>query len=248
MAGFVKLDAGILESTLWAQKDARDVFITALLMASPHELRAPTPEIETRSLAHTGFVVPPGWYGFVPAAGVGIIHRAGIADRGLGMKALERLASPEPDSRSPDHDGRRMVRIDGGFIILNYVKYRDRDYTAAARSKRWRDRKKKADATRIECDVTRNITQAEAEAEAEMDGLMDGRSCSYQDQKGGTDQSPVPGRLAGSAPVAAGDVAQRIVARHANGNGPSRDDRGPGGPSGHPRPNSATAGGRRALA
>lgn len=162
MAGFVKLGVGILESTLWSDRDARDLFITALLMASPHELREPAAELQTNDTAPTGWVVPPGWYGFVPAAGIGIVRRAGM-DREAGMRALASMAKPDPESRSPEHDGRRMVRVDGGFIILNYMKYRDRDYTAAERMKRWRDRKKKALLQRDAVDVTRNITQAEAE-------------------------------------------------------------------------------------
>jgi hypothetical protein len=45
-------------------------------MAHPIELREPMPQYEVGSLKETGFVVPPGWYGFVPAAGPGIIRMA----------------------------------------------------------------------------------------------------------------------------------------------------------------------------
>jgi hypothetical protein len=159
---FVKLDCGMLDSTLWDDRDSRELFITALLMAAPHELAQATPQIAVRSLDPTGWIVPPGWYGLISAAGVGIIRRAGMDDVERGLIALERLGSPEPDSRSQDHDGRRLVRIDGGFIALNYDKYRNRDYTSAARSKRYRDRK---DVTsRV---ATRSVTQAEAEVERE---------------------------------------------------------------------------------
>jgi len=140
---FVKLDCGILDSTLWADRDAKDLFITALLMAVPYELVDPMEQIEVRSLTKTGFVVPPGWYGLVRAAGSGIVRRHGMEIE-AGMTALERLGSPEPDSRTPDFDGRRIVRIDGGYIILNFQKYRDKDHTAADRSKRYRERKSKA--------------------------------------------------------------------------------------------------------
>ena len=164
MAGFVKLDAGILNSTLWLDRDAREVFITALLMAEPREVTEPLAQIEVSSLDLTGWEVPPGWYGFVPAASVGIVHRAGL-EQAKGMEAIKRLGAPEPESRSADHGGRRMVRVDGGFIILNFIKYRDRDYTAKERVKRWRDRQKEKrttdDGTRNETTVTRNITQAE---------------------------------------------------------------------------------------
>ena len=165
---FVKLDCGILNSTLWFEREAREVFITALLMAEPYELREPAPEIEVTSLKNTAWAVPPGWYGFVPAAGVGIIHRAGVEDA-AGIAALKMLASPEKSSRSRDFDGRRMVRIDGGYLILNYMKYRDRDYTAAERQRRFRARKKDKASRRNVSMSRRNITQAEAEAEAEAE-------------------------------------------------------------------------------
>jgi len=163
---FVKLDCGILNSTLWFEHDAREVFITALLMAEPFELREPTPQIKVDALGETGWVVPPGWYGFVPAAGVGITHRAGLKE-GAGRAALEILGAPEQSSRSPEFDGRRLVRIDGGYIVLNYIKYRERDMTTADRSKRWRERQK-AKTTRVSGDTTRVIRhQAEAEVQAE---------------------------------------------------------------------------------
>jgi len=142
MGGFTKIDNGILRSTLWPDLDARNVFLTALFMAEPYELEAPTPQIEVRTLDLTGFVVQPGWYGFVHAAGVGIITQSGILDREAGMRALERLGARELDSRTPDFEGRRLVRVEGGYIVLNFQKYRDRDYTARDRQERWRKRQK----------------------------------------------------------------------------------------------------------
>jgi len=141
---FVKLDCGILNSTLWVEREPRDVFITALLMAVPFEVTDPMPQFKVNSIETTGFVVPPGWYGFVEAAGPGIVRRA-IADPVLGMQALEKLGEPDLESRSADFDGRRLVRVDGGYIILNYMKYREKDNTAAVRQKRYRERKKEAE-------------------------------------------------------------------------------------------------------
>lgn len=185
---FVKLHAALLNSSLWLDRDARDLFITALLLAKPFELRSPTPEIAIGALHDTGWVVPPGWYGFVPAASVGLIARAGIATE-PGLAALERLAKPDMDSRSSTHDGRRLVRVDGGFLVLNYMLYRQRDETANARMRRYRAKKTNdghsvgvpdSGVTRDVTAVTRNtaplhvtrrhVTQAEAEAEAELKG------------------------------------------------------------------------------
>ena len=43
---FVKLDCGILDSTLWLARPERDIFLTALLMAEPFELRDPVSQLE----------------------------------------------------------------------------------------------------------------------------------------------------------------------------------------------------------
>lgn len=115
----------------------------------------------------------PGWYGFVPAAGPGIIHRSLLSDE-EGKIGLQKLAEPDYGSRSQDFEGRRMVRIDGGFLILNYQKYREKDYTAAVRSKRYREKKaaqalltsgdgSHAVASQNHAVSTRSVTQAEAE-------------------------------------------------------------------------------------
>ena len=173
---FVKLDCGMLDSTLWIDREARELFITALLMAEPIEIRQPEKQINVANLDETGFVVPVGWYGFIPAAGVGIIRRAGM-DVEIGMKALERLGNPDLESRSPEYEGRRLVRVTGGFVALNYDKYRQKDHTAAERAARYRARKAKSASVAIDKPsrvtisksrvTTRSVTQAEAEAEEE---------------------------------------------------------------------------------
>lgn len=132
----------MLDSTIWIDRDARELFITALLMAEPMELKEPMKQLHVREIKETGFVVPPGWYGFIPAAGSGIVRRAGMEVES-GLSALERLGNPEHESRTPDFEGRRLVRVDGGFIALNFDKYRQKDHTAAERSRRYRERKVK---------------------------------------------------------------------------------------------------------
>jgi hypothetical protein len=41
-------------------------------------------------------------------------------------QAIEILSSPDPDSRTPDNEGRRIQAISGGWQILNYLTYRAR--------------------------------------------------------------------------------------------------------------------------
>lgn len=177
---FLKLDCGILNSTIWFNRPAREVFITALLMAEPWELTEPTAQLHVESLEPTGWIVPPGWYGHIGSSGVGIIHRA-LVEPEEGIAALIALGSPERDSRSSAHEGRRLVRIDGGYLALNYALYRERDYGAAERMRRFRARKKNgleptgyavtepSDGVTVtpELGKLRNDTQAEGEAEEE---------------------------------------------------------------------------------
>lgn len=67
-----------------------------------------------------------------------------------------------------------MVRISGGFIILNYAKHREMDRTGAERQQKYRARKSR-DSNAVTSVTSRNgnvssrakVTQAEAEAEAE---------------------------------------------------------------------------------
>lgn len=162
---YVKLDCGMVDSTIWVEREAREIFITALLMAEPREFKEPVPQIRVRSIEPTGFMAPAGWYGFVDAAGPGIARRA-IMDYEEGLRALEALGEPDPESRSSDFEGRRMIRIDGGYLILNYMKYREKDHTAAERAQRYRQRKKEESSRRDVTPSPRNITQAEAKAEA----------------------------------------------------------------------------------
>ena len=173
---FVKLDCRILDSTLWSDVTARDVFLTALCMAEPYELSEPAPQLSIKSLEFTGWVVQPGWYGLIKAAGTGIVRRA-LVDPVEGMSALERLGEPEPDSRNPAHDGRRLVRIAGGFVVLNFMAYRERDYTGAERSKRYREqkiRKQRAQAraagSRQTRDAVKRLQDGQAEPSAKPSG------------------------------------------------------------------------------
>lgn len=122
---FVKLDAGILESTLWMQRDQRDVFITALLMTKPTKFGTTVEQIAQDSTQPTGYTLPAGWYGFVASSGAGIVRRACLPHAD-GMAALRALTEPDPESRSTAYEGRRMLRVDGGYIVLNYMHYRER--------------------------------------------------------------------------------------------------------------------------
>lgn len=175
---FVKVDTAILDSSVWMPRDLRSLFLTALFMAKPHELKEPTPQLKVRTLEETGWEVPAGEYGLIEAAATRIIERDGM-ELEHGYTVLEALGERDNDSKNPDYDGRRVVRVRGGYIVLNFRLYRDKDYTAAQRQRRMRERRKSEQdeepsglpgitvPSRSHAVTSRDVTQAEAEAEVE---------------------------------------------------------------------------------
>src|SRR3990167_6479319 len=136
---YVKLDCNILDSTLWVENsDTRIVFITMLAMSDSE--------------------------GICLSTAPGIARRSNISITSV-RKAINTLESPDPDSRSLNDHGKRIERIDGGYRIINYLSYRNKDHTAAARQRKRREalRKQAEHVT----DVTRDVTEADTKAEAE---------------------------------------------------------------------------------
>jgi len=172
---YVRLDCGMIHSTTWVDRPAREVFITALLMALPIEVTEDMPQLNVRNLEATGWVVPPGKYGFVEAAGAGIVRQAGI-DTEEGLDALERLGEPDPESRSQAFDGRRLVRVEGGYLALNYQRYRDKDHTAAARQRRYRARQKRDTCNAVTSRVVTEAVSISNKQEAPQGGSLQARA------------------------------------------------------------------------
>ncbi len=95
---YTKLDAGITDSTIWQAPDAtRLVWITMLAMADQH--------------------------GYVGASMPGLAGRARVALDAC-VEAIKTLESPDEWSRTKEHEGRRIVRAEGGWVLLNHAKYR----------------------------------------------------------------------------------------------------------------------------
>lgn len=137
----VKLNSTVLDSSLWIDIPGRNVFLTALLMARPITTERELATYNVHAFVEEKFTVPTGLYGFVEASGKAIAAKTGFAED-MAMKALERLCSPDPDSRSKAWEGRRMVRVEGGYILLNYAAFYEKDLTAADRQRRHREKKK----------------------------------------------------------------------------------------------------------
>jgi hypothetical protein len=170
--GYTKLFSSIVTSTIWVESDrTRIVWITMLAMADRNgEIQASIP-------------------GLARLAGVPIPDCE---------EALAKFIAPDRYSRTPDDEGRRIEKIEGGWALLNHAKYREmasKDDSKAAnteRQRRHREKEKRnatvtprnATVTPSNVKVTHDLHIAEAEAEAEA---------------GNTHTAPVP--------VAAGDEA-----------------------------------------
>ena len=125
--GWAKLDAGIIFSTLWMQADdVLRAWIALLSMADAKgRVRASVP-----GLAH------------VCLSGVERMR-----------EILEIFKAPDPDSRIKADEGRKIREIEGGWLIINYTKYRNelmqrKPSSGAERQARWRKRKALRDKNR----------------------------------------------------------------------------------------------------
>lgn len=189
---FVKLDCDILDSSLWCESPVtRVVFLTMLPMA--------------------------GSSGLVRATAPGIAKRAHLALE-LVRESLARLEAPDPDSRTLEDEGRRIRRVDGGYQIVNYLLYRNRDYTANERKRRQRERERGESRrdNRDGHDGSRQVTQAYAEADVEADHPPDPPSPGGQG-----DQARVPDAVSSGAVLA---VVEQLAAEFiAAGGEASRD-------------------------
>lgn len=130
-----------------------------------------------------GLVVFTNMLAHADAAGWVDIHPRAISEEtGLTLEqvqaAITELESPDPESRSPEREGRRIVRMDEhrawGWIVVNHGKYRairsdeDRREQNRLAQQRFREsRNKSKQAVSSSKQSSAQSAQAEAEAEAE---------------------------------------------------------------------------------
>jgi hypothetical protein len=97
MEGFTKLYKSILDSSVWDEDVYTRILWVTMLAAVDME-------------------------GKVIASRDRLRAKANIPHRQFD-KALETLAAPDPESRTPDNEGRRIEKIQGGWLILNHELY-----------------------------------------------------------------------------------------------------------------------------
>ena len=140
MRTYTKLDNGIVNSSIWcATSDTRIVWITLLAMSDAEGL------VETS----------------VP----GLARIANVSIESC-RTAIDYLQAPDPDSRSKEHQGRRIEQIAAGWFIINKAKYRDREYSRAPYFRKYRATVRNMGATVRNT----NATQTETETETKEGG------------------------------------------------------------------------------
>ena len=144
MSGWTKLFASITESSIWTADDKTLRVWIAMLARS-----------------NASGVVE----GSVP--GFASLCRMSVRDF---EACVDKLTSPDPYSRTTDHEGRRLSIIQGGWLILNYTAWRekgqDKEGSRASYYREYRKRRPVARNIAQQSNVAR-ITEAEAEAEAD---------------------------------------------------------------------------------
>lgn len=109
MTGWTKLDHNIIHSTVWlTPPHIKHTWTTMLILADKD--------------------------GYVGASVPGLAQATGFTVEQT-EEALQFFRQPDKFSRTPDHEGRRIEDADGGWTILNFVKYRGE--TREEKERRW---------------------------------------------------------------------------------------------------------------
>lgn len=82
--------------------------------------------------------------GFVEGSLPGLA-RAAVLTPSECEKAMKVLESPDRYSTSPENDGRRVSKVDGGWMVLNHAKYRDEIERIRLERRREYNRRKQAE-------------------------------------------------------------------------------------------------------
>lgn len=149
MSGYSKLDCGIVDSSLWEM---------------PHEYL----RVWIAMLAKTDAT------GYVRVAAPAMARLCHLTREDFD-RIIDAYCSPDPESRTSDHNGRRLEKVEGGWQILNYAKYREglkQPDSSAGRMRKLRE-KRKCDGSAVTVTVGDAYAEAEAEAEAKNKNLSD---------------------------------------------------------------------------
>jgi hypothetical protein len=100
MSGYVKLFSEIIDSSIWSEPHSTRVVWITLLALSDCD-------------------------GYVRGSIGWLAGKAKVTNAEC-RAAIAKFLSPDPHSRTPDHDGRRIEALEDGWLVLNYLAFRDR--------------------------------------------------------------------------------------------------------------------------
>ncbi len=142
MTGYTKLFGSILGSTIWREDLAtKVVWITMMAMADQD--------------------------GIVKASVPGLAHLAGVTVEET-ESAVAKFLSPDPYSRSPENEGRRIEPVDGGWRLLNHSKYREKMSLDDLRERARKRQQKYRDTHRVTPKRDACVTQRDGHNESRM--------------------------------------------------------------------------------
>ena len=138
-----KLFGKILDSSIWLESlSTRIVWLTFIAVMDEH--------------------------GFVQFAAVGnVANRANVTIE-QATSALEILESPDPESGDKDHEGRRIERVPGGWLVLNAEKHRAM-VTRSIVQEQTRERVRRHRERKRTCNASVTPSESESESESESD-------------------------------------------------------------------------------
>lgn len=144
---FAKLDLSITDSSIWFQPD--HVLRVWIVMMTKRDYRT---GILTKTL---------------PAL---------ARDAGKTIEetedALRVLMSPDPYSRTKEHDGKRIEVVEGGWRLLNHQQYADSEESERERKRRWAEENRKTSTVDASSECS-DATPPESEEVAKVDALSD---------------------------------------------------------------------------
>jgi hypothetical protein len=155
---FAKLVCSILSSSVWKEtSDIRVVWITLLAMADKT--------------------------GYVGASIDGIAHQARVSEE-IAEEAMRRFQMPDPKSRSPEHEGRRVVQVKRGWKLLNYEDIRNEWQTEERKEQKrrwWREHRSSMSSSKSSCLLDRSDTDSDPDPDPEAEKREEKRSSAKAD-------------------------------------------------------------------